>query len=137
MSEKQGGFFDKKPMTGKQRLFKMLEDGDSGIKVAEFDTFPMTHNDVVRLEKIIRENTSVEVISLIDCNLSSEHLEILARAVLSNQTLQKFQVELFHDCSARVCNLMSLVQSHLMKNMSLIRRSASSEDEQLMKTICV
>ncbi|WP_058533619.1 hypothetical protein [Legionella saoudiensis] len=135
MSEKFGGFFNKGPMAGKQRLFHLLENADSGITTAEFDTFPLSHEDVTRLAKIIRENTSLKAISLIDCNLSSEDLEELAMAVLSNSTLQKFQVELFYDCSKTLRDLMTTVDSHLKNNINMMHKL--DMPEQIMKAICV
>ncbi|WP_133137822.1 hypothetical protein [Legionella rowbothamii] len=134
MSQKLERFF-KPPMSGKLRLFKMLEDVNSDITTAEFDTFPMNQDDVNRLEKIIRENTTLKVISLVDCNLSLEHLEVLAMAVLANKTLHMFKVELFYDCSDVVRDLMASVQSHLRNNMNLKR--VSSQEEQGMKAIWV
>jgi hypothetical protein len=135
MSQKLERFFNQRSMTGKLRLLNMLEDVNSEITTAEFDTFPMSQDDVTRLEKIIRENTTLKVISLVDCNLSSEHLEILAMAVLANKTLQIFKVELFYDCSETVRDLMTSVQSHLRDNMDLMRNSPV--DEQVTKVIWV
>ncbi|CAM4462445.1 MAG: hypothetical protein LEGION0403_FIIPPAGN_01365 [Legionella sp.] len=135
MSQKLWGFFNKGAMAGKQRLFNMLENVNSEITIADFDTFPMNHDDVARLEKIIRDNTRLQVISLVDCNLSSEYLELLAMAVLSNKTLQKFQVELFYDCSETLRDLMTSVELHLMNNMML--KLDSSVDERASNAISV
>ncbi|MDR3503847.1 MAG: hypothetical protein P4L79_14815 [Legionella sp.] len=137
MSQKPWSFFSKKPMAGKQELFNVLEDGDSEITTAEFDTFPMNQDDVTRLEKIIRKNTTLKAISLIDCNLSAENLEVLARAVLSNETLQTFRVELFDDCSETVRVLMTSVQSHLMNNMNMMRRLDSPVEGRVTNAIFV
>lgn len=137
MSQKLGGFFKKGAMTGKQRLFNLLEESDSEITTADFDTFPMNDEDVVRLDKLIRDNSRLKAISLVDCNLSSEHLERLAIAVLSNKTLQKFQVELFYDCSERLRNLMVAVDAHLLNNMNMVPRPDSSTEEHALSAICV
>ncbi|MFJ1269776.1 hypothetical protein ACD661_14520 [Legionella lytica] len=137
MSQKLGSFFKKGPMAGKQRLFTMLEDSNSKIITADFDTFPMNDEDVVRLEKVIRENSRLKSISLVDCNLSSDHLELLALAVLSNKTLQKFQVELFYDCSEKLHNLMTAVDAHLLTNTDIVPQLDNSINEHALGAIYV
>lgn len=117
-------FFNKSVMLGKEVLFNLLEAHDEQTITAEFDTFPMSTKDIIRLAAIITTNPFLKAISLVDCCLKNDHIEVLGNAILANEALEQFHVELFEDCNEDIQVLMTKVYVHLQKN---IKNSKNKE----------
>lgn len=103
-------------MQGKERLLKELEANNPATTHATFDTYPMFSEDVRRLLDIIRTNTHMLTLGLLDCRITREEARALAEAILKNNTLQEVKLEAFMDDSLELQTLLSEVGEHLKKN---------------------
>lgn len=104
-------------MQGKEDLFKLLEANDQHTTVAVFDTYPIYKKEVIRLVNIINTNSYLKALKLLDCRLQADDVQILAEAILKNESLIEVKIELFADDSDSLKELMKHVETHLKQNM--------------------
>ncbi|CAM4411513.1 MAG: hypothetical protein LEGION0403_FIIPPAGN_02690 [Legionella sp.] len=105
-------------MQGKERLLKELEANNPTTIHATFDTYPMFSEDVDRLLDIIRNNTHMVTLGLLDCRITREEAKALAEVILKNNTLQEVKLEAFMDDSLELQTLLSEVRAHLEINVA-------------------
>ncbi len=105
------------PVLGKELLFKRLEQNPA-CTTAIFDSFSLNSNDIQRLLTILENNSTIQILSLLDCQLNTENTVAIAKAVQKNSTLIEVNIETFQNDNALVQQAIEDMNAHLRNNRS-------------------
>lgn len=111
-------------MQGKEQLLKRLESNHPQTTIAVFDLFPMYPDDISRLIEIIKSNTNMLELSLLNCNLTATDTKLIAEALLENNTLELVNIEKCMDDLPEIKQLLDKVVSHLETNVANQNKSS-------------
>lgn len=84
-------------MTEKERLFLLLEKNDPNTRVVAFCIESMSSQDVQRLATIIKNNTYLETLRLLECDLQASDIPLIAMAMDQNNTIMEVVIQSYHD----------------------------------------
>lgn len=111
-------------LEGKEVLFQQLEQNDPTVEVAIFDLLPLTQSDVRRLAQIIKKNTHLKVLRLMECQLEQTDIRPIAEAMKSNRTITEVVIQKFKNDSKETKNFIHQIEEIACSNKSNMNRNS-------------
>ena len=104
---------------GKDHLLAKLLSNDSETTTANFQLSSLLAEDKVKLGDIIKTNTYLKRLNLIDSNLQASDFQLIAQALESNTTILEINIERFLDDSDETKRLIDQIDGYINRNNKL------------------
>jgi len=104
-------------MLGKELLLQKLEQNEA-CTIAIFDSFPFYPIDIQRLLLILEQHPTLQVLSLIDCQLDIKNTLVIAKKIQKNPTLLQVNIETFNRDNPELIAAIGEMHKHLENNRS-------------------